>query len=59
LPDPATRILAGPERVESGWWDGKDVCRDYYVLETARGQRAWVFTPVGKNGPWMLHGWFA
>lgn len=59
LPTPAVRILAGPERLESGWWDDNDVRRDYYVLETAHGQRAWAFTPVGKNGPWMLHGWFA
>ncbi|RMX07921.1 DNA polymerase Y family protein [Corticibacter populi] len=59
LHDPALRILAGPERLESGWWDGDDARRDYYVLETSGGQRAWAFTPVGRRGPWMLHGWFA
>ncbi len=26
-----TRILAGPERIESGWWDGHDYRRDYYM----------------------------
>ena len=57
------RVLAGPERIESGWWDGGDLRRDYYVLETAEGQRAWAFCPAGERpGPhagWMLHGWFA
>ena len=53
------RIVAGPERLESGWWDGEDARRDYYVIETARGQRAWVFAPPGEQGGWMLHGWFA
>ncbi|HEY1076813.1 MAG TPA: DNA polymerase Y family protein [Fontimonas sp.] len=59
LRDPAPRILAGPERIETGWWDGEHARRDYYVLETAFGQRAWAFAPVNEQGPWMLHGWFA
>lgn len=53
------RILAGPERLETGWWDGGDIRRDYYVLELANGQRAWAFRPPGERGPFMLHGWFA
>jgi protein ImuB len=24
-------LLAGPERIESGWWDGADARRDYFV----------------------------
>ncbi|KKW69061.1 hypothetical protein AAV94_01240 [Lampropedia cohaerens] len=59
LEQPPRRILQGPERLETGWWDGGDARRDYYVLETARGQRAWAFVPAGQQGPWMLHGWFA
>lgn len=59
LRDPDLRILAGPERIESGWWDGDDVRRDYYVVETSRGQRAWAFCAPGEVGPFMLHGWFA
>jgi protein ImuB len=53
------RIVSGPERLESGWWDGSDARRDYYVVETAQGQRAWAFAPVGEREGWMLHGWFA
>jgi protein ImuB len=60
LRDPAPRIVAGPERVESGWWDGGDVRRDYYVLQTRNGQRAWAYRGVGESDtPFMLHGWFA
>jgi protein ImuB len=59
LRDPRLRIVSGPERLESGWWDGDDARRDYYVLETSRGQRAWAFAPPGVQGDWMLHGWFA
>ncbi|WP_342315534.1 DNA polymerase Y family protein [Lysobacter sp. FW306-1B-D06B] len=53
------RIVSGPERLESGWWDDGDVRRDYYVLETAQGQRAWAYAEPGKRDGWMLHGWFA
>ncbi len=59
LRGPVPRILAGPERLETGWWDGGDIRRDYYVVETSQGQRAWVFCPPGEVGAWMLHGWFA
>lgn len=59
LRDPRPRIVSGPERLESGWWDGEDARRDYYVLETSRGQRAWAFAPPGEREGWMLHGWFA
>lgn len=59
LRDPKPRIVSGPERLESGWWDGEDARRDYYVIETSQGQRAWAFTPPGEQGGWMLQGWFA
>ncbi|RRN79047.1 DNA polymerase Y family protein [Pseudoxanthomonas sp. SGD-10] len=60
LHDPRLQVLSGPERLESGWWDGGDVRRDYYVVRTGRGQRAWAFRAAGaREGGWMLHGWFA
>ena len=59
LRERVARILAGPERIESGWWDGADMRRDYYVIETASHQRAWAFRPAGEDGPFMLQGWFA
>ena len=60
LRDHALRVIAGPERIESGWWDGGDLRRDYYVVQTSLGQRAWAFLPAGASDEaWMLHGWFA
>ncbi|MBB5767275.1 Y-family DNA polymerase [Xanthomonas euroxanthea] len=53
------RIVSGPERLESGWWDDDEARRDYYVVETARGRQAWVFAAPGRVDGWMLHGWFA
>ncbi len=52
----------GPECIESGWWDGHDVARDYYIARNAQGARLWVFrkrreTTAGAR--WFLHGWFA
>lgn len=62
--DRHVRILAGPERIEAGWWDGHDVRRDYYLVATRDGQRAWVYCeaggpPPGTGDAVMLHGWFA
>lgn len=59
LREPRPRIVSGPERLESGWWDGADARRDYYIIETSQGQRAWAFAPTGEQGGWMLQGWFA
>lgn len=64
LRDHRIRVLAGPERIESGWWDDGDIRRDYYLVETSQGQRAWVYCEAGEPGPrlddaLMLHGWFA
>jgi protein ImuB len=55
----ALQILAGPERVETGWWDGETVRRDYYIVQTEQGQRAWAYCEPKEQTGWMLHGWFA
>lgn len=52
------RLLSGPERIESGWWDGVDVARDYFVAATASGRRAWVYRERRAPHAWHLHGWF-
>jgi protein ImuB len=59
LHEASLRVLAGPERIESGWWDGGDVRRDYYLVETRNGQRGWAFRQITDGGPLLLHGWFA
>ncbi|MFH5803519.1 hypothetical protein [Alienimonas sp. DA493] len=48
----------GPERIESGWWDGPDVRRDYWRAETESGERIWLFRDL-RTGKWFLHGLFA
>jgi protein ImuB len=48
----------GPERIETGWWRGGDVRRDYYVVETIAGERLWLFRDLA-DGSWFLHGVFA
>lgn len=57
------QLLAGPERIESGWWDGGermgDARRDYFVALTADARWAWVFRELRTPGGWFLHGWFA
>jgi protein ImuB len=59
LRGPPPRIVGDAERIESGWWDGSDVRRDYHVVELSTGQHAWVYRPVGNEGGYWLHGWFA
>lgn len=58
----------GPERIETGWWKGPAIGRDYYRVETDRGWW-WIFrqlaskarapqTTTAKPHAWMLHGRF-
>jgi len=53
------KLLAGPERIESGWWDGADARRDYFVAETVEQSQVWVFRERRQPGGWFLHGLFA
>jgi len=52
----AQRVDAGPERIESGWWDGDDAKRDYFVARLPNASLAWVYR---EEGEWFLHGLFA
>jgi protein ImuB len=47
----------GPERIETGWWRGRQVRRDYYGVETAAGGRFWLFRRL-DDGQWFWHGCF-
>ena len=48
----------GPERIETAWWRGPDVRRDYFRVTTTDGRRLWVFR-ARTDGRWYLHGVFA
>ena len=52
-------LRQGPERIESGWWDGHPMARDYYVAEAVGGPRYWVYREAMDAERWFLHGIFA
>ncbi|MEF1310060.1 DNA polymerase Y family protein [Vibrio mytili] len=49
-------LVRGPERIVSGWWDGDEIMRDYYIAHTQQGRWLWVFRDQHKR--WFLHGYF-
>ncbi|MCZ6716313.1 MAG: DNA polymerase Y family protein [Gammaproteobacteria bacterium] len=53
------RIQAGPERIESGWWDDADISRDYYLARNAYQQWLWIYRERQGTRRWYLHGLFA
>lgn len=64
-------LLAGPQRLESGWLEGEAALRDYYVARSPRAGLVWVFcdrlgqprtvAPAASQdaAQWYLHGLFA
>ncbi len=47
----------GPERIETGWWKGCHVQRDYFRVTVENGCRFWLFRDR-RNGRWFVHGCF-
>ncbi len=67
----ALQLLAGPERIEAGWWDPGATAtdpnglatRDYFVAQTGSGALVWIYRtrlPAAAAQPagWFLHGRF-
>ena len=52
------RLLGEPERIETGWWDGGDIARDYYTATDLHGVRLWIFRERAAPHRWFLHGVF-
>lgn len=59
-------MLQGPDRVETRWWTGQDIQRDYYVARNLQGMRLWIFRDLkrsklvsGNQSCWFLQGFFA
>ncbi|MDE2600069.1 MAG: DNA polymerase Y family protein [Rhodocyclaceae bacterium] len=66
-------LLAGPERIESGWWDAGesnsdgrpsgDMRRDYFVALAPDQRWLWIYrecrADFDKGGGWFLHGYFS
>jgi len=64
-------LVAGPERIETGWWDGNLVERDYFVAQNESAELVWIFrsrtgrdegelqsSQVPARSIWYLHGFF-
>ncbi|MHB1949963.1 MAG: Y-family DNA polymerase [Acidiferrobacteraceae bacterium] len=51
-------LREGPERIESGWWDGNDISRDYFIAQDASGTKLWVFNDL-RGRQWFLQGVFS
>ncbi|TFH93660.1 Y-family DNA polymerase [Vibrio ouci] len=50
-------LIQGPERFVTGWWDGDDMTRDYFVARSDQGRWLWVFRNQDKQ--WFTHGLFS
>ena len=46
---------AGPERIETLWWRGPSIRRDYYRVTTDGGHQLWLFRRLA-DAKWFLHG---
>lgn len=55
----ALELLDGPERIETGWWDGDDVERDYFVARNPDGSTLWIYRERRVPRTWYVQGLFA
>jgi protein ImuB len=64
------QLLAGPQRLETGWLEGEVALRDYFVARSAEAGLLWIFrerlpvqgqkkTSTDRSLRWFLHGLFA
>ena len=51
-------LMAGPERIESGWWDGADMTRDYFIARTVNHALLWIYRERNLPAGWFLQGYF-
>lgn len=52
-------LIAGPERIECGWWDRQPAIRDYFIARDARNAVLWIYRERIPGGRWFLHGYFS
>ena len=52
------RLLQERERIETGWWDGKPIGRDYFIALNPSGARLWIYRELRGQQHWYLHGIF-
>ena len=49
-------LMTTAEHIESGWWDGNDVERKYFVARNPAQSLLWIYR---DNRGWHLHGFFS
>jgi protein ImuB len=47
------------ERIESGWWDDREIARDYFVARDGDGRGFWVYRDLQELGQWYVQGIFS
>lgn len=52
------RFSGDVERIETGWWDGGEIGRDYYTVCDIYGVQLWIFRERAAPHRWYLHGVF-
>lgn len=55
----ALKIIKGPERIESGWYDDHMIARDYFIAQAHDASCYWIFLERTQDPRWFLHGLFA
>jgi protein ImuB len=64
----ALTLLAGPQRLETGWLEGEVALRDYFVARSAQAGLVWIYRerlpaaqPANPDADlrWYLHGLYA
>lgn len=66
----ALALLAGPQRLETGWLEGEATLRDYFVARSAKAGLVWIYRERLASGGqknasaelrlrWYVHGLFA
>lgn len=53
------KLIKGPERIESGWFDNAMAARDYYVAQGSDATCYWVYLERTSDPRWFLHGLYA
>lgn len=52
-------LVKGPERIETGWWDGGLAVRDYFVAQDQHYVHYWIYRERDhSHARWFLHGLF-
>ncbi len=52
------QLVSSRERIESGWWDQREVARDYFIATNPAGSSYWIYRELTGERGWYLQGLF-